>query len=257
MYKILVVEDVAALRQHVIKILKEMVPDVQIVEAQNGAEGLKLYRSEKPDMIVMDILMPEMTGIKAAQQIWSESPRTKILFWSQFHKESYVRELGKIVPDEAIHGYALKTESDEKLAHAINTVLVHDNSYIDPIVRGVQHAIHVREGLLNEGETAILPDLILGLTDKAIAARQHISVRGVQNRISSLSDKLVKGLDIHSKETAGMEVFNTRMRIMLEVFRQGFVEPEEIDGLEIELASWLARRLNFEMPVRTDRKPSK
>lgn len=249
MYKVLVVEDMPALRAHVIKILKETVPDLQIVEAPNGAEGLKMYRSEKPDMLVMDILMPEMTGIKAAQQIWAENPRTKILFWSQFHKESYVRELGKIVPDEAIHGYALKTESDEKLAHAITTVLLHDNSYIDPIVRGVQHAIHVREGLLNESETAILGDLVLGLTDKAIAMRQHISVRGVQNRISALSDKLVKGLDIHAKETAGLEVFNTRMRIMLEVFRQGFVEPEEINELESELATWCARRLNFEMPT--------
>ncbi len=247
MFKILVVEDVAALRQHVIKILKETVQDLQIVEAFNGAEGLKLYKTERPDMVVMDILMPEMTGIKAAQQIWADNPRAKILFWSQFHKEAYVRELGKIVPDDAIHGYALKTESDEKLAHAITTVLIHDNSYIDPIVRGVQHAIHVRAGLLNESEAAILEDLILGLTDKAIAMRQHISVRGVQNRISALSDKLVKGLDIHAKETAGMEVFNTRMRIMLEVFRQGFVEPEEIDGLESDLASWLARRLNFEM----------
>ncbi|MBX9689359.1 MAG: response regulator transcription factor [Candidatus Obscuribacterales bacterium] len=248
MYKVLVVEDVAALRQHLIKILRETVPDLQLVEACNGLEGLKLYRSEKPDMMIMDILMPEMTGIKAAQQIWSENSRAKILFWSQFHKESYVRELGKIVPDEAIHGYALKTESDEKLMHAINTVLVHDNSYIDPIVRGVQHAINIRHGMLNESESAILADLILGLTDKAIAMRQHISVRGVQNRISSLSDKLVKGLDIHAKETAGLEIFNTRMRIMLEVFRQGFIEPEEIDGLESEMASWLARRLNFEMP---------
>lgn len=247
MYKVLVVEDVAALRQHLIKILKETVQNLHIVEAQNGLEGLKLYRQEKPDMIVMDILMPEMTGIKAAQEIWSENPRTKILFWSQFHKEAYVRELGKIVPDEAIHGYALKTESDEKLAHAITTVLIHDNSYIDPIVRGVQHAIHIRAGLLNESETAILQDLILGLTDKAIAMRQHISVRGVQNRISALSDKLVKGLDIHAKESAGLEVFNTRMRIMLEVFRQGFIEPEEINGLEDELAAWTARRLNFEM----------
>jgi DNA-binding NarL/FixJ family response regulator len=248
MYKVLVVEDMAALRQHVINILKNTVSGLTIVEAHNGAEGLRLFRSEKPDMIVMDILMPEMTGIKAAQHIWSENSRAKILFWSQFHKETYVRELGKIVPDEAIHGYALKTESDEKLAHAITTVLVHDNSYIDPIVRGVQQAINIREGLLNESESAILADLIMGLTDKAIAMRQHISVRGVQNRISSLSDKLVKGLDIHAKETAGIEVFNTRMRIMLEVFRQGFIDAEEINELESDLAPWLARHLNFEMP---------
>lgn len=248
MYKVLVVEDVAALRAHVIKVLKETVPETQVVEAVNGLEGLKRFRSEKPDMVIMDILMPEMTGIKAGQQIWAESPRTKILFWSQFHKESYVRELGKIVPDEAIHGYALKTESDEKLSHAITTVLLHDNSYIDPIVRTVQHAIHVRSGLLNESETLILADLVLGLTDKAIAMRQHISVRAVQNRISALSDKLVKGLDLHAKETAGLEIFNTRMRIMLEVFRQGFVEPEEINGLESDLSDWMSRRLNFDMP---------
>ena len=248
MYKVLVVEDLAALRQHLISILKQTLPDLEIIEGQNGAQGLQLFRQHKPDLAVMDILMPEMTGIKAAQQIWSENPRAKILFWSQFHKESYVREIGKIVPDEAIHGYALKTESDEKLIHAIRTVLIHDNSYIDPIVRGVQSAILAREGILSESESAILVDLIMGLTDKAIAMRQHISVRGVQNRISALSDKLVKGLDIHARETAGVEVFNTRMRIMLEVFRQGFVDPEKIDELEGELGAWTARRLNFEMP---------
>ena len=248
MYKVLVVEDLAALRQHVVGVLKSTIEGVTVSEAQNGQEGVDVFRREKPDMVIMDILMPELTGTKAAQQVWDMSPRTKILFWSQFHKESYLREIAKIVPDEAIHGYALKTESDEKLQHAIRTVLLHDNSYIDPIVRGVQSAINAREGLLNESEQAILVDLIMGLTDKAIAMRQHISVRGVQNRISALSDKLVKGLDIHAKETAGVEVFNTRMRIMLEVFRQGFVDPEDINELEKDLASWTARRLNFEMP---------
>ena len=247
MHKVLVVEDVAALRQHVIGILNENIPDVRIWEAHNGLEGLEVFRREKPDLIIMDIVMPEMTGIKSAQQIWSENTTTKILFWSQFHRESYVRELGKIVPDEAIHGYALKTESDEKLLYAITSVLIQDNPYIDPIVRGVQHNLKVGDGLLNDSERSILISLILGLTDKAIAIREHISVRGVQNRISALSSKLVKGLDVHAKETAGLELFNTRARIILEAFRQGLLDPEDIPELEREMASWLARRFNFEI----------
>jgi DNA-binding NarL/FixJ family response regulator len=247
MHKVLIVEDLPALRQHVAEVLKKAVPDVTIVEAPNGNTGIELFRKEKPEMLILDINMPDITGIKVAQTVWAESPSTKILFWSQFHRESYVRELGKIVPDDCIHGYALKTESDEKLTYAITSVLLQDNPYIDPIVRGVQHALKVRDGILNESENAILVDVILGLTDKAIAMRQHISVRGVQNKISALSVKLVKGLDIHVKESAGLEVFNTRVRIILEAFRQGFIEPEDIAELEGEMADWLARRFNFEM----------
>lgn len=247
MTKVLVVEDLPALRAHVISLLKKVVPDVIIVEAQNGNEGIKLFRSEKPDMAVLDIMMPDITGIKVAQTIWSENSSAKILFWSQFHRESYVREIGKIVPDEAIHGYALKTESDEKLVHAITSVLLQDNPYIDPIVRGVQTTLRQREGILNESEHEILVDVVLGLTDKAIAMRQHISVRGVQNKISTLSDKLIKGLDEHVKESAGMEVFNTRARIILEAFRQGFIEREDIAEIEREMSDWLARRFDFDM----------
>jgi len=251
MYKVLIVEDLPALCQHVAGVLRSTVPDVQIVEAPNGTLGIDLCRREQPDMVILDIMMPDITGIKVAQVIWSERPATKILFWSQFHRESYVREIGKIVPDESIHGYALKTESDEKLAYAITSVLLQDNPYIDPIVRGVQNALKVRDGLLNESETAILVDVILGLTDKAIAMRQHISVRGVQNKISSLSVKLVKGLDVHIKESAGLEVFNTRVRIILEAFRQGFIEPEQIAELEEDMSSWISRRFDYDMSERS------
>jgi DNA-binding NarL/FixJ family response regulator len=114
-------------------------------------------------------------------------------------------------------------------------------------VRGVQQALRVRDGILNESEHAILIDVILGLTDKAIAMREHISVRGVQNKISSLSVKLVKGLDIHAKESAELEVFNTRVRIILEAFRQGVIDPEDINAHEDELADWLSRKFDFDM----------
>lgn len=247
MTKLLVVDDLSALRQHIIRLVKEKVTsDLEVMEAPNGAEGLKLFRTFKPDMVVMDIVMPEMTGIKAAQQIWAEHPRTKILFWSQFHKEAYIRELGKIVPDEAIHGYALKSESDEKLLYALTSIMLHDNPYIDPIIRGVQTRLQSKDGSLSDVEYETLLDIALGLTDKAIAYRRHISVRGVQNRLAMLSAKLFKGEDVFLKESAGMEVYNPRTRLVLEGLKRGLIDIDQIPSLETELNEWIAQEFDYE-----------
>ena len=247
MAKVLVVEDLASLRQHVMRVLREQVPGpMEILEAKDGAEGLKLFRTTKPDMIIMDISMPEMSGMKAAQEIWKESPRTKILFWSQYHREAYVRELGKIVPDEAIHGYALKSESDEKLAYAITSVLLHDNPYIDPLVRGVQARLQCKDQSLSDVEYEALLDITLGLTDKAIASRRHISVRGVQNRLSMLLTKLLGGEDAHLRETAGMEIYNPRTRLVTEALKRELIDVDELSSLDKDLDQWLADEFDYE-----------
>jgi len=249
MYKVLIVDDVLALRQHVTSIIKQAVESekgaVEIFEASNGLEGVSKFEQIRPDMTVMDIVMPELTGIEAAQRIWEIDPRSKILFWSQFHRESFVRELGKIVPDDAIHGYALKSESDEKLLYAVTSVLIQDNPYIDPIVRNVQQTLKISDESLNESEYGVLIDLLLGLTDKAIAMRQHISVRGAQNRIFTVSQKLLRGTDAHLKETAGMEVYNSRVRIVLEALRRGIVDVDYIRKFDEELDDWLEYRFKF------------
>jgi DNA-binding NarL/FixJ family response regulator len=252
MYKVLIVDDVLALRQHVTSIIKQAVEAVEIFEATNGQDGVTMFEQHRPDMTVMDIVMPELTGIEAAQKIWEIDPRTKILFWSQFHRESFVRELGKIVPDEAIHGYALKTESDEKLLYAVTSVLVQDNPYIDPIVRNVQQTLKIPDESLNESEYGVLIDLLLGLTDKAIAMRQHISVRGAQNRIFTVSQKLLRGVDGHLKETAGMEVYNSRVRIVLEALRRGIIDVDYIRKFDEELDNWLEYRFKFVKGDHTD-----
>ena len=240
MTRVLIIEDVAALRQHAARLVCALAPDVEVAEADNGQDGLKMARSLNPDLIIMDISMPQLNGIKAAQQIWSETPSRKILFWSQYSREAYVRELGKIVPDEAIHGYALKSETDDKFSYAIRSVLLHDNPYIDPVVRGVQARLHSRDGSLSDVEYETLLDIATGLTDKAIALRRHISVRGVQNRLSMLLDKLIRGAEAHLRETAGMEVFNPRTRVVFEALKRGLLDPDEIATLEKEVADWIS-----------------
>lgn len=246
MHTVLVVDDVPALRQHIKDILHQVTADVNIIEANTGLEALNCAQSNRIDLIIMDIVMPEMNGIQAAQRIWASAPSMKILFWSQFHKESFVRELGKILPDEAIHGYALKTEADEKLVEAIESVLLHDNPYIDPIVRGIEETLKIGDGTLNAVEYQTLIDVFLGLTDRGIALHQYISVRGVQNRISALSQKLVRGADNYLKETAGLELYNTRMRIVLEALKRGMVDVGDLERLDVDLDDWLKERFKFD-----------
>lgn len=247
--EILVVEDQPSLRQQMAQLIREKIPGQPIIhEATNGAEGLKQFRNIKPAMIIMDISMPEMSGIQAAKQIWAESPQTKILFWSQYHREAYVREIGRIVPDDAIHGYALKSESEEKIAYAIVSVLLYDNPYIDPIVRAVQKRLQNKEQPLTDEEYETLEDLVLGLTDRAIATRRHISIRGVQSRVGALGTKLYTSQEAHTKDINGIQipVYESRNRTIFEALKRGLLNKEDIHSMIDELDEWLAEEFDWE-----------
>ena len=246
MTKVLIVEDLAALREHAARLVAGRIEGPpQVVTADNGRRGLEMFGVEKPDLVIMDISMPEMSGIKAAQEIWSAEPRAKILFRSQYHREAYVREIGRIVPDEAIHGYALKSEPDDKFVYAVESVLVHENPYIDPLVRGVQTRLQCKDRSLSDVEYETLLDIFTGLTDKAIALRRHISVRGVQNRLAMLSAKLIGGQEAHLKESAGMEVLNVRSRLVFEGVKRGLIDADSIEEIDSELSEWLEDELDY------------
>lgn len=246
MEKLLIVEDIQALRQYVAGVVRETLDHrPQIIEATNGADGLRAFAEEKPSMVIMDVVMPEVNGLKAAQQIWRENPSAKILFWSQQHREAYVRELGRIVPEEAVHGYTLKGESTDKLKHAVLSVFVHNNPYIDPKVRGDKTRIKSREHTLSDVEYETLVDVMLGLTDRAIASRRNISVRGVQNRLASLLNKLVQKEHWALQKTAGMEIYNPRTRVIYEALKRGFISIDELLHFEEDLDDWMSTAINY------------
>lgn len=244
--RILIVEDVPALRAHARQVIEKVLPGgVEIVEATNGVEGVKMAKTTTPDLTLMDISMPELNGVKAAEEIWETNKQARILFWSQYHREAYVRSLGRIVPDEAIHGYLLKSESDDKLAVAIERVLLKGDPYIDPVVQGVQNRLKSRDESLSDTEYEALLDIFVGMTDRAIAARRHISVRGVQNRLAMLTAKLAKNRDIHVRESAGMEVFNLRTRIVFEALRRGLLDPDDLPALDDDMWNWIEEEFDY------------
>lgn len=243
--RILIIDDMAAMREHAVKILGAMsVAESNITQATNGKDGLHLAKSLNPDLIILDISMPDMSGIAVAQEIWKDSPSQKIIFWSQYHKEAYVRAIGKILPDEAVHGYAIKGELDENFQHAVDSVLIKDNSYIDPIVRGVQNRLKSKDGSVTDIEYETLMDIACGLTDRAIAQRRHVSVRAVQKRISSLIEKLIKNQDGEIKEITGTELLNPRTRVLAVAFKRGLVTAEDLIEANEEFFKWLRKEFD-------------
>jgi len=120
------------------------------------------------------------------------------------------------------------------------------SAYAIELVRGVQARLQSKDQSLTDVEYETLLDTVLGLTDKAIAARRHISVRGVQNRLSMLLAKLVGGEDAHLRESAGMEIFNPRARVVTEALKRGLIDTDELAALDEDLEDWLAEEFDYE-----------
>lgn len=247
---LLICEDLPGLRSHAIKTCREVLAENNLQgefqEASNGLEAIKLAHSYNPSLILMDIAMPELNGIKAASAIWKEQPTMKILFWSQYQHEAYIRELGKIVPDEAIHGYILKSESDAQLKEAIVSVYLHHLPYIARQIQAIKGRLKDKSLAITDLEYETLVDIFSGLTDKAIAQKEHISYRGVQNRLSALISKVMKNEDSYLKETAGKEVFNPRARLIFEALRRGLLSLEDQGQIQKHMEDWLFSEFGYD-----------
>lgn len=237
--RVLIAEDDALHRSFLANTLREFLAEGgEIREVANGEQAIEQARHWRPHGVVLDLQMPKGTGIHAARAIWAERPETRILFWSNYADESYVRGVAKIVPPEAIYGYVLKSTSEDHLRFAIRGVFMEDQCLVDAEVSGVQRRADDRQESLTDTEYEILNDLALGLTDKAIAMRRALSTRSVQGRLQQLYGKL--GLEHDAPENT-RSVWNYRTRALLVALERGLLNVEGLRQADRELAEWLAQ----------------
>jgi DNA-binding NarL/FixJ family response regulator len=188
---VLIVEDDALHRSYLSDAVRSALPECKtVMETENGRLGEIQARKLRAEFVVMDLQMSERNGIEAARTIWRERPDTKILFWSNYSDEAYVRGVSRIVPEGATYGYVLKSTSDERLKLALRSVFLESQCVIDREVRGIQQKGLSSGHGLTDAEYEILVDVALGLTDKTIAGRKKLSLRTVQNRLQQLYEKL-------------------------------------------------------------------
>jgi DNA-binding NarL/FixJ family response regulator len=238
---ILIAEDQAFQRDYLRALIEANFSEAgPVVETDDGARAVELALASKPDLVVLDIKLTGLSGVRAAREIWAALGLARILFWSQYKDEIYVRELARIVPPETVYGYVLKSSPDEKLIAALRAVLLDEQCWIDPEVRTVQSRASSRISGLTDIECEALIDIALGLTDRAIARRRYLSERGVQNRLRELYAKLGIDVDQIVDERWG-NTYSPRSRAISVALQRGLINADELARENEALQNWLKR----------------
>ncbi|MCU0592406.1 MAG: response regulator transcription factor [Desulfobacterales bacterium] len=200
--QIFIVEDHRLFREG-LKAMLSPSPEYEIAgEAEDGLEAVRLIRKSKPDLVLLDLSMPRMSGFSVLREIKAAMPEVKILVLSIHESDQYVLQAFEAKAD----GYAIKDSSREELKVAIRSVL-EGKKYISPGVAG-----NVLEGYLNgrktlknkssldtltEREKEVLKLLGEGHQNKEIADLLCISVKTVEKHRSNIMAKL----DLHNTAT--------------------------------------------------------
>jgi DNA-binding NarL/FixJ family response regulator len=165
--------------------------DMEVIgETGNGREAVELAKALKPDVVVMDVTMPELNGIEATRRIRDAVPYTRVLALSVHRDSVYVREVIRA----GAEGYLLKDSADVDLLAAVRAVAGGD-SYLSAEVAGAvlkdyrKHATNPLD-LLTAREREVLQQIAEGKTNKEIATVLNLSVYTVDGHRTRIMDKL-------------------------------------------------------------------
>ncbi|CYU91494.1 response regulator transcription factor [Streptococcus suis] len=164
-------------------------PDVEVVaEASDGEEGLAKALEVKPDVVVMDLVMPKMTGVEATLALLKEWPQAQIVILTSYLDNE------KIYPvlEAGARGYMLKTSSADEILAAIRKVAIGEYAIETEVEKKVEH--HKRHPDLHDDLTArereILTLLAKGYDNQRIADESFISLKTVKTHVSNILSKL-------------------------------------------------------------------
>ncbi len=213
--RILLADDHNVLRQGMAQAL-EVQPDMTVIaQADNGQEAVELALTHQPDIILMDINMPEMDGVEAARQITAQLPQTGVIILTMYRRDDYVFEAIKA----GASGYLLKEVELDELLEAIRAVArgeaVIDSAVASRVLAELrQPARSQPKPVLAERDVEILRLLAQGLKNQAIAERLSLSEKTVRNRLSLVFRQL------H---------LENRTQAVLYALREGIVETDQPD----------------------------
>jgi two-component system, NarL family, response regulator NreC len=189
--RVLIVDDHAVVRAG-LKLLLDAEEDIEAVgEAGNARDAVFRMRSLKPDVVLMDVVMPGESGLEATAKILHESPETKVLVLSMQDDPRYVREAFAV----GASGYVLKEAADAELVAAIREV-ANGGRYVHPalgarlVTADAEERRRAEEDPLSDREREVLRLLALGHTNQEIAQMLYISVRTAETHRAHIMQKL-------------------------------------------------------------------
>lgn len=185
--KVLIVDDYDMVRRGLVVLLENFDELALIGEARDGQAAFNMCRRARPDVILMDIVMPVMDGITAIRRIRQVYPEIQIIALTSFEDEVNVR---KAIQAGAI-SYLMKNVSGVELVDAIQKAHNGQSTLASAAVQALMHAKTESFGAdLTEREREVLALVAEGLTNREIAQRLEISPSTVKEHVSNILDKL-------------------------------------------------------------------
>jgi DNA-binding NarL/FixJ family response regulator len=192
--KILLADDHKIMRAGLRSLLEKEHDMKVIAEASQGRTAVRLAREHAPDVVIIDITMPDLNGVEASHQILAENPETKVVALSMHSDEQFVAGMLKA----GASGYLLKDCAADELCHAIRAVMAGE-TYLSPKIASIVVEDYRRD--LSKSELTHPPELTSrerevlqlvaeGRTSKNIAERLHVSVKTIEAHRQQIMDKL-------------------------------------------------------------------
>ena len=190
--RIIVADDHKILREGLRTMLEKTHGFDVVAEAENGFQTVQAAKKHKPEIIIMDITMPDMNGIEATRQILKDLPSTKIIGLSMHSDKKFVTEM----IEAGASGYLLKDCAFEELTRAVQTVLS-NRLYVSPDIAGeiiksnIQSVLDgVRPLILTSKEREVLQLIAEGRSTKEIAGLLNVSVKTIETHRVNIMEKL-------------------------------------------------------------------
>jgi DNA-binding NarL/FixJ family response regulator len=191
--RVLVADDHTIVRTGIRHVLEGEAGFEVVGEAANGAQALSLAESLQPDVVVLDISMPDESGLEVADRLRRGSAAPRVLMLSMHSNTEYVLESLRA----GAHGYLLKDAAATELRSAIRAVCRGESYFSPPIASSLSAAVRAEQGpgstpleQLTAREREVLQGIATGRTNKEIAAELGISHRTVETHRESLMKKL-------------------------------------------------------------------
>ena len=193
-YRILLADDHKIIRDGLRSLLEKETDMVVAGEAENGRKALQLTRKLDPDVVIMDVSMPDLNGMDAARQILSEQPGVKIVALSMHSEKLYVEGMLKA----GVSGYLLKDTAFEELVKAIRVVCA-GKKYLSPDITDIVLQDYLHPAATTDDQPAIslttrerevLQLIAEGRATRQIADKLHISIKTVETHRKNIMEKL-------------------------------------------------------------------
>lgn len=219
MIKAAIIEDQTAVRDMISQIVEQQSDIEVIIESGNGKEALELCLKKKPDFVVLDIMLPGLTGTEILRRLSRQLPSARVLVFSGYQDKILLREL----LEAGAHGFIGKTAPLADLEKGIQIVAA-GGTYFSPevsdllreLMKDPLSAVNPLIGMLTNREREILQLIAESHSTRAIAEKLNISIKTAENHRTNL----MKKLDLH--DVASL----TRFAI-----EHGLIEPPTRPGL--------------------------